>query len=380
MRYRKVPGYLRKEKAVLTGMFFLLCVILSGGYVSAAESKAIQTTEMKTEPEVTQTEEGPVFYTALGDSIPNGYYGAQEPEVTAYPVLIAGDLRKISGREIWMSRFTKNGLTTKKLNSKILSEPGTQELLAQADVITLTIGSNDLMNEFKKVSREILNNETRFLTADEALVALQEGIAENPLLLMSVATAIGGWDYEAFEEQWVLAMETIREYRKADAQMAVTTIYNPMEGQELPGTLNAVVESVISGMNEIMWNHAEAYDYRVVDLFDSGIEELTQSDGLHPNQAGQDMIRMLTENELELSVFQSRETDEEVLRMQKELEEAAEKKALEAEQKRQQVRRKRILMGVSVGAAVLLVFAGIFVIIRKRKRKKTTAEKGVEKE
>lgn len=372
MLYMKVPGYLRKGKMFLTGSLLLLCVILSGGCVSAAASEETRTTEIQA---AETKEEAPIIYTALGDSIPNGYYAAQEPEVTGYPVLIAGDLRKISGREIWMCRFTKNGLTTKKLNSKVLTEPGNLELLAQADVITMTIGSNDLMNEFKKVSKEILKNETHFSTADEALIALQEGITENPLLLMNVAAAIGGWDYETFEEQWVSAMETIQECRKDGAQMAVTTIYNPMEGRELPGTLNAVVESVISGMNEIMWKHAEEYDYQVVDLFDSGIEELTQSDGLHPNQEGQDMIRMLMENELELGVFRSRESDEEVLRMQKELEEAARKIALEAEQKRQRERRKRILLWVSIVVAALLVLTGIFVIVRKRKRKNMAAEK-----
>lgn len=155
--------------------------------------------------------------------------------------------------------------------------------------------------------------------------------------------------------------------------MAVTTIYNPMEGRELPGTLNAVLESVISGMNEIMWKHAEEYGYQVVDLFNSGIEELTQSDGLHPNQDGQDMIRMLMENELDLSVFQSKESDEEVLKMQRELEEAAQKKAQEAEQKRQQERRKRLLVGVGIGAGVCLVLVGIILLVRRHRRKKAGA-------
>lgn len=352
----EVPGYPRKMKIFLTCVCLGFCVMFSAAQASAASE----------ETQVTGFEgDSPIFYTALGDSISNGYYGAQEPEVTSYPVLLAGDLHKISGRQILMSRFTKNGLTTKKLNTTVLEESEVQELLGHADVITLTIGSNDLMNEFKKVSREILDNETRFSTADEALIALQEGIAENPLLLMSVASAIGGWDYGSFEEQWVLAMENICLYRKEDSQMAVTTIYNPMESRELPGTLNVVVESVISGMNEIMWKYAEDYGYCVVDLFDSGIEELTQSDGLHPDQEGQDMIRMLMENELDLGRFQKKESDEEVLRMQRELEEAAKKMAREAEQNRQQVRRKRLLLGVGIAVAVVLILAVIFAVIRK---------------
>lgn len=82
------------------------------------------------------------------------------------------------------------------------------------------------------------------------------------------------------------------------------------------------------------------------------------------------MIRMLMENELDLSEFQNPESDEEVLRMQKELEEAAQKKAREAEQKRQQQRGKRVLIGVGIGAAVCLVLAGIVLLVRRNRRKK----------
>lgn len=308
-----------------------------------------------------------IYYAAFGDSIPNGYCADQEPEIVSYPALIQQDLKEISGQEVCLDSFCKNGLTTKKLNLTILQEPQVQERIEQADLITLTIGANDLLNEFKTVSKEILNNETRFYTADQAMSALQSGIEENPLLLVSVASAIGSWDYDSFEEQWLLAVQNINAHRKEDAQMIVTTIYNPMAEKELPGTLNAVVENVISKMNEIMWRHAEEYDYQVVELLGSGIEEQTQSDGLHPNQTGQDMIRELIEYELDLDAFQSEEADEEA---QRELRAAAEKKAREAEQKRRQEQmRKRLYWGG--GLCVLIIFVvGIFLIVKKKRKEK----------
>ncbi len=347
------PGCEKKMRAA----FACLAVFLSSMYLNSNVCAATTTAAGETEEYI--------CYVALGDSIPNGYFGSQEPEIVGYPVLLAGDLQKISGRRVHLGQFTKNGLTTKKLNANMLAEPSVQGQIAQADLITLTIGSNDLMNQFKKVSREILDNQTRFATADEALMALQDGITENPLLLMSVASEIGGWDYGSFEEQWILAMENIDAYRSADAQLAVTTIYNPMENRELPGTLNAVVEGVISGMNEIIQGYAQEYEYQVVDLFDSGIEEHTQSDGLHPNQIGQDMIRELMEYELDLDAFQSEEADEEAKR---ELEEAAERKAKEAEQKRQQEQRKRILHRVGGAGIAILILAGIIIVVRRRRR------------
>lgn len=342
----------QQVRIILTIMVCIVCSVLSEMAVFAGDEESDR-----------------IYYTALGDSISNGYYGDEEPEVSGYPVLIKEDLQKISGKEVSLAQFSKNGLTTVKLNAVVLAEPEVQEEIAQADLITLTIGANDLLNEFKKVSREILQNETRFSTADEALAALQQGIEENPLLLVSVASAIGAWDYDSFEEQWILAMENISRYRAEDAQMTVTTIYNPMSGRELPGTLNAVVESVISKMNEIIWNHAEEYDYQVVDLLGTEIGECTQSDGLHPNQTGQNLIRELTEHELNLDVFQNGESDVEV-EARKELEEAAAKKAQEAAQRRQQAQRKKQTIQAGAACGILLVFTGLLLLIRKKRKQK----------
>lgn len=323
-----------------------------------------------------QPEENVIHYIALGDSIPNGYSADEETEIVNYPTLLAEDIEEVSGTETELDHPTKNGLTTTKLNNVILQQPEVQEELAEADVITLTIGSNDLMNEFKKVSREILNNETKFRTADEALKALQDGISENPLLLVKVAGAIAGWDYDSFEEQWKLALETICSYRQEDSQMVVTTIYNPVEKMELPGTLNAVVNNLISTMNDIIWDYAEEYDYEVVDLFDSEIGEYTQSDGLHPNQRGQELICSLIEEQLDMQRFED-------IRMEKEKEEAeiaearaeeerraAEEEKKEAEERERQVRLerrektvKRVLLG---GGVILAAAAGYFVYRKKR--------------
>lgn len=375
-----------KKAVLLLGIFLLGWNVSVQNYASAAGTAAEETGAAvegnvqgeETVPE-TDPEEEMIHYVALGDSIANGYYGENEPEVLSYPALITGDLEEISGRDIDWNSFAKDGLTTKKLNSVILQDPMVQEQIGQADLITVTIGSNDLLNEFKKVSREILNNETHFSTADEAVSALLKGIEENPLLLVNVASAIGEWDYSSFEEQWLLAMDTICFYRSSESQMAVTTIYNPMENRELPGTLNVVIESVISKMNEVMQNHAEEYDYQVVDLLGSGIEENTQSDGLHPNQEGQNMIRELMEYELDLDVFYNEEADEEVQKemeeAQRKLEEAAERKAREAEQKRQDMRRRRIFLAAGIAGIVILFAAGMILLVRKGTRRRKNPEK-----
>lgn len=306
--------------------------------------------------------DGKIGYVALGDSIPNGYCAAGEPEMVNYPNLLAADLRELGGDCVEFSQFTKNGLSAKKMNRTTLQDEEVLNELETADVITLTIGANDLMNEFKKVAREILNNEKKFHNVYEALDALQEGISGNPLLLVKCAGALGAWDYASFEKEWVAAVETIDRQRQEQSQFVVTTIYNPVEQMELPGTLNAVVEKVISKMNETIYDHAEEYDYRIVDLFDSGIGRCTQSDGLHPNQEGQEMIHDLIVGELDLDAFSNEKLNEAIDKQkQKEMEEAA-KEAAEKAERAKAKQKKRILkiVGLSASGVLLILLIGLF--------------------
>ncbi len=200
-------------------------------------------------------------------------------------------------------KFAKNGRDSSQLNAEILSTEEAIAALERADIITLTIGANDLMQEFKKAAQEVLGTERRFLSVYDAFDALQEGVEGNPLLLMKILDVLNNWDYEVFEEQWLLAMETIAEHRKDTAQFVVTNLYNPVSRFELPESMNGIVEDIILNMNQIMYDHAKEYDYRIVDLFDSKICEHTQEDGLHPDQEGQKLIAKLAAEKIDTGIF-----------------------------------------------------------------------------
>ncbi len=68
-----------------------------------------------------------------------------------------------------------------------------QDSLSGADVILITMGSNDLLNEFKKTAQEILNTDTKFKSADEALKEVTEHVKSNPLLVFRIIDALGNW-------------------------------------------------------------------------------------------------------------------------------------------------------------------------------------------
>ena len=327
------------------GLYILICAILVMSCLPVLQGQA---EEMKKEEKI--------YCAAFGDSIAKGYAGKKQEDLQSYPQLVADTVSKETGIPTEYVNYAKNGLTSARLNSDALSREEAAASLEKADIITLTIGANDLMQEFKLTVREILETDQRFTSAYDAFDALQEGIENNPLLVMKVLGMLEEWDYAAFDEQWVMAMETISQHRKDGSQLVVTDIYNPVNQFELPGTMNLVVDEVIQNMNQVMYDHAEEYDYHVVDLFESEICEHTQRDGLHPDQEGQRLIAGLAMEKIDTGRFMG-EPEKEI------------EKSMPAKKSIGQIIlgnvRKVIIAAVAVIAALA---AGVIAVSRKRRK------------
>ena len=238
----------------------------------------------------------PIQIVVLGDSIAKGYCGANKPELYCYGQTVAEEIAQGAGKSYLYQNYAKNGLATREFNEKVLKGQEVQDSLSGADVILITMGSNDLLNEFKKTAQEILNTDTKFKSADEALKEVTEHVKSNPLLVFRIIDALGNWDYQEFETQWIEAMDTISSCKKEEAQIVVTNIYNPVKQMELPGTMNQVVEDIIGNMNRILEKRSSEYGYQIADLANSQVTKHVQKDGLHPDQAGQDLIAEIVRN------------------------------------------------------------------------------------
>ena len=144
----------------------------SGG---AAESEN-ENADMQSE-DISQAEQGEsvlAFHvTVLGDSIAKGYSGDKAVDIESYGSIAADKLSGELGMPYSFQNFAKNGLDSAGMNEKILPREDVQESIASADVIFITLGSNDLLNECKRVVQEILNTDTKFKSADEALEVLE---------------------------------------------------------------------------------------------------------------------------------------------------------------------------------------------------------------
>lgn len=226
----------------------------------------------------------------LGDSIAKGYSRDKDLVITPYGNLVMEELAEEDLFSYDLENYGKNGLDCTGMNTDILTDEAVRASISNADVLFITVGSNDLLNTFKNSVREILETETSFRSVDEASEALTQSVAENPMLILKVIEAIQNWDYESFEEQWVQMMETVRSLKKEDTWIVVTNIYNPASNLELPSTMNRVIEEIIRNMNQIMEAHAEEFEYHVADVYHTDVYEHVQEDGIHPDQNGQQII------------------------------------------------------------------------------------------
>lgn len=229
-------------------------------------------------------------YTALGDSIPNGYTVSEDDDLKSYPQLLAEDINKEEEIQVNLSRYTKNGITVNGLYGKYLTDGDVQEDLKKADLITVTIGANDILKKFRELYKEVFDADMKVRDIQTILKIIKEETADNPQILDEAAEIISGWDCEDFEEDWKNAMESIRKNRKEDAKVIVTTIYNPVGELESLGILNQVAVRMLERMNQIIADYSEMYGYQTVDLSEVGTGGYLQSDRLHPNQQGQQLI------------------------------------------------------------------------------------------
>lgn len=237
--------------------------------------------------------------TVLGDSIAKGYSASKKNPIKSYGRLVTERLAEEEGTYYNYSNYAVNGLDTEGLNKDVLSRDTVKRYLNKSDIILVTIGSNDLLNECKNMVTDILNMDTKFRSAPQAIAALKTAIEKNPLIILKLIDALSKWNYGRFEKQWAQAMKTIQEQKKESAQIIVTNIYNPVHKVEMPGTINKVLEDIIQNMNGIIEKRADEYGYKIVDLFDSDVTAFVQKDGLHPNSDGQQLIADLVYEKLE---------------------------------------------------------------------------------
>ena len=247
-------------------------------------------------------------YLALGDSITTGYAPSAE-DGTAQKVDHPFAEQVAQAGDYALTNLAADGETTTTLLAK-LQDSQLLAAVADADLITLTIGGNDLMNALYDYLAAAYNQAD--FGADDAKDKLMNA---DPTFLAFAAEKLAGFvqstqaaaALSAFTQNLTAIAAAIRG-ANPDVALLVTTQYNPYSflaqseaGGQLAQTIAAAFDTGVKALNAVVTGTAEKTGaFTVVDVY-TAFEEAVQAGtnpcnpsisslDFHPNQAGHSLI------------------------------------------------------------------------------------------
>ena len=241
-------------------------------------------------------------YVALGDSITTGY-GLAENET--------GFARQVADSNGYtLTNLAQNGVTSSMLLTS-LSDSEVSSAIASADLITVTIGGNDLMNALYAYLADAYNTQNNTgITADDvkaSLAGTHSEIQQSTMLILAASkisdflqsteatTALG-----AFTTNLTNIISAIKG-NNSSAEIIVVNQYNPYSRLSTGNLLDlSALDSAVQALNTAISSGATA-GYTVADVY-TAFEEATENPcnasvslpsinlDFHPNATGHGLI------------------------------------------------------------------------------------------
>lgn len=239
--------------------------------------------------------DGVLRYTALGDSIA---YGSKVAEGSGYVDLFANKLLMESeGGEFVTVNLGKPGKNSSALLADLRTNPATIQAVSNADVITISIGGNNLLKPVIHEIEDTFGLDAKSDAFNQEL-ALMLAVKANRDKLKTILTEVLP-ELEAgvlqFSRDWPEIIAAVKNL-SPDAKVLVATIYNPLPEGE---AYYAAFDKPIQELNAVIISQSGWY--QVADVYEafgdySGTEALTNFDLLkgcfdvHPTVKGYETI------------------------------------------------------------------------------------------
>lgn len=232
-----------------------------------------------------------VNYVAIGDSITFGY---GLPDVsTGFVPQVGQALNAVT------TNLAINGLTSEGLLEELRKEE-MKNVLSQADIISVSIGSNDLLRPFSELMMGILGPLMQNPSSVTDLELVLEKMNELTVALNSEETVtMFQGQIAQFEKNWAELLEQLKEIAP-NAKLLVNDLYNPYVGTTIIGVpLGTYAEKYIPSMNQILQKNTDK-GYTLIPVYQAfqqkGLTNVNVSKlnyDPHPNQLGHDTIANL---------------------------------------------------------------------------------------
>ena len=255
-------------------------------------------------------------YVALGDSITTGY-GLSNVGTESFPALVAEE------NTLALTNLAKDGATSAGL-LEVVQDTNNAAILSSADVITITIGGNDLMDAlYGYIAAEYNNaNPGSSITASDvknnifSYLSFAETVLPNFVGSATAKTAM-----QTLGSNLATAIKTIKD-NNPDVQIIVATQYNPYKQAASTANqmiadqaklINDVFNAGVAAMNSmVIQNVCTAVQCTVADVYAkfNGVSEnpcnasfdniFSINLDFHPNASGHRLIAEVINGVIEL--------------------------------------------------------------------------------
>ncbi len=252
-------------------LLFTMVLCLIGSFIPI-ESKAVEVREGTSKYS---------NYVALGDSIAYGY-GLDNRNTDSYASLVK------SNYNIDSSKYSNNaivGATCEDYYNLISGSEELKEKIRNADLITISVGSNELLGLIINAMAEAAGIDTNGgqVTGQEVYEAIQtkltNGEASERIAIIGAVvnfftspdtqTAINA-KISSYETYWDKTVKLLKELNP-NAVIVATEFYNPYYGISIPGLdIGNFTGTAISNMNTILHRRSNnGEDYKIAEIYQS---------------------------------------------------------------------------------------------------------------
>lgn len=206
-------------------------------------------------------------YVALGDSISAGY-GLSEGELS-FPERLA------QSTGYALADFSSSDGVTSQALLETLSQPEVADAVKNADVITITVGGNDLMNALYEYLADAPGVS---MTADQIRDGLVNGTIKDPLVLLTLMNSLSGFPSSSHAEDALKTLSTNLSSALAqikvmnpDVTCIIANQYNPyghIEGEAAAGIVQTF-DTGVRALNTTLARVAQTQGVIVVDVYEA---------------------------------------------------------------------------------------------------------------